>query len=525
MVTAVLLVGAIIGLQAGFSVPSEMEEETTHVAYDLKGSFTQTALGPAPPERQDPARYYRKIIDRVDVFYRYRFLPDEPLRDIREELTITGLVDCADGWEKRIGLAQTSGSGEALAVRFRLDTAAIDRMVQTITEEVGGSSCSPLVTIEAAVHTLAETDAGPLEEDFVQTAEVKLSSTSLAWDRDLEMSRIGYGRGIEYRQEGAFDYAIPLKPNSLYGEVMMQSEHPPARPLEPVKSDPPYDADTVERIDVSFDFRFQSDPVVTDTVHEVLVTASVGESEGRNEGFVLVPEHTEVGNFSSEFSLNMPLYYAMLKAIERESGPLETPARLLVTALVRTTAESEHGPIEEVFTQDLVLDLGPEQIVWPETVEAESSGTLTETATVRNPDAGTAKAGALGAMGIALVAFGFTAWNYRESRRRRLTAVEADTLEIRRKRREDLVVHVGRLPDIANWETMVELGSLAELLKASDGLLKPIMHCPEPEQDTYCIIDGPVRYVYISRAEKRVPDAVTAATSPVSAQPVRSDLT
>ena len=520
MVTAVLLVGAIIGLQAGFSVPSEMEEETTHVTYDLKGSFDHEALGPAPPERQDPARYYRKITDRVDVFYRYRFLPSEPVSDVREELTITGLVECADGWEKRIDLAQTSGSGEGLAVRFRLDTAAIDQMVETITEEVAGSRCSPLVTIEAAVHTVAETDAGPLEEDFVQTAGVKLGSTSLTWDRDLEMSRIGYGRGIEYRQEGRFDYAVSLKPNSLYGEVLLWSEAPPARPLEPLKSSSPYAADTVERIDVSFDFRFDSEPVLADSVHEVLVTAAAG-----NELFVLVPTHIETDNFTSDFSLNIPLYRAVIEATEREAGPLETPARLLVTALVRTTAESEHGPIEEVFTQDLVLDLGPEQIVWPETVEAESSGTLTETATVRNPDAGTAKTGALGAMGIALVAFGFTAWNYRESRRRRLTAVEADTLEIRRRRREDLVVHVGRLPDTANWETMVELGSLAELLKASDGLLKPIMHCPEPEQDTYCIIDGPVRYVYISRAEKRVPDAVTAATSPVSEQPVRSDLT
>ncbi len=56
---------------------------------------------------------------------------------------------------------------------------------------------------------------------------------------------------------------------------------------------------------------------------------------------------------------------------------------------------------------------------------------------------------------------------------------------------------------------MVEPGSLAELLKASDALLKPIMHCPEPERHSYCIIDTPVRHVYVGRAEEPTPDPAT----------------
>ncbi|MEE8372111.1 MAG: hypothetical protein V3R87_00040 [Dehalococcoidia bacterium] len=50
----------------------------------------------------------------------------------------------------------------------------------------------------------------------------------------------------------------------------------------------------------------------------------------------------------------------------------------------------------------------------------------------------------------------------------------------------------------------------AALLKASDALLKPIMHCPEPERHKPdCIIDRPVGYVYVGRAEEPAPDPAT----------------
>ena len=52
---------------------------------------------------------------------------------------------------------------------------------------------------------------------------------------------------------------------------------------------------------------------------------------------------------------------------------------------------------------------------------------------------------------------------------------------------------------------------------AINQMVETIMHCPEPRRHTYCIIDGAVRYVYVSRAEEPLPE-------PTTLEPARSEL-
>lgn len=40
VVTAVLFLGAVIGVIAGFSVPEEKQELVTHLTYDIEGAFS-----------------------------------------------------------------------------------------------------------------------------------------------------------------------------------------------------------------------------------------------------------------------------------------------------------------------------------------------------------------------------------------------------------------------------------------------------------------------------------------------------
>ena len=99
---------------------------------------------------------------------------------------------------------------------------------------------------------------------------------------------------------------------------------------------------------------------------------------------------------------------------------------------------------------------------------------------------------------MTMMAFLYTIWRYWEFKHRRLSRIEADALQVRGKH-QGLVVDVERLPaPVWNEETTVEVGSLDELIKTADAILKPVLRLAEPERHTYCVIDGMTRYQYVS---------------------------
>ena len=61
-----------------------------------------------------------------------------------------------------------------------------------------------------------------------------------------------------------------------------------------------------------------------------------------------------------------------------------------------------------------------------------------------------------------------------------------------------LVSRGEELPEAKAREMVIQLSSLDELIKAVDGLLKPVLHKAEAHKHTYCVIDGLTRCEYIS---------------------------
>lgn len=100
-----------------------------------------------------------------------------------------------------------------------------------------------------------------------------------------------------------------------------------------------------------------------------------------------------------------------------------------------------------------------------------------------------------------MVIFLYTLWSYWEFRHRLISQLEADALQVKSKH-QDLVVDVEKLPETKDEETMIELGSLDELVKVAEALLKPVLRLAEPERHTYCVIDGMARYHYVSLAKE-----------------------
>jgi hypothetical protein len=65
-----------------------------------------------------------------------------------------------------------------------------------------------------------------------------------------------------------------------------------------------------------------------------------------------------------------------------------------------------------------------------------------------------------------------------------------------------VIVDVGELPPIGAKELVIPIGSVDELVRTADALLKPVLHHAEADKHTYCVIDGAIRYLCVIEAPK-----------------------
>lgn len=149
--------------------------------------------------KQPNPRYFTSIIDSVEVYYSYRFLPEEPVTRVTEQVVISALVACPTTWgETEVVIVPRAEKSGDFTISFPLDTAPLVRLADKISGELGAAKCSPDITFKASVHTVVQTAAGVLEDDFVQTLSVKLDATTLEWGWPLTLSEMRYANGLKY---------------------------------------------------------------------------------------------------------------------------------------------------------------------------------------------------------------------------------------------------------------------------------------------------------------------------------------
>lgn len=497
VVASALFIGAVIGVVAGFNVPNEKEERVTHLTYESEGNFNHKAFEMPKPEVKTALPYFMKLIDSIIVQYSYQLLTAEPVTSVTEKVEISAVVSSPGTWKKELILVPMTEQSGAFTISFPLVPDDFFSLAGNIMEEIGTGRATPDVMLKANVHIEAQTEAGMLNDNFTQTLQVRLSPVILEWDGELTRSEMRYAQGLRYMHHGNFGYAIDYKPNIIFGPVtMVPKAPPPPGPPVAVKSSDSYDAETIDSINGTFSYKFDSDEPLKGITNEVEVTATLGRTGVWEETFLLVPKSQETGEFSVTFPLDVPFYYTVIRSYAQET---DTPnaGELIITADVHTIAQSEFGPIDETFNKSLKVTLGPEKIEWPGVEPKTKSGSIEETVIVSNPAANMAKIGSLGVLGMMAVALLYAIWSYWEFKRKWISRIEADTIQVRSKH-QDSVVDVEKLPDIASEVTVIEIGSLSELIKVADGLFKPVLHLAEPERHIYCVIDGAIRYQYVS---------------------------
>ncbi len=511
-----LLIGSIISVWWAFSRPTESQETVTQVSYMHRGQFDYKVYaypgilyGTSPtssPATEPNPTYYARLIDSIDVSFNYSFVPQEAVTSVTAEVEIRALVQDPGQWQKEIVLVpQTTRSGN-FTIDFPLNVGELRQLASNISAEIGISAASIDVTLMADVHVVAQTDSGVVEDDFLQTTKLVPGGTMLEWERGLTRSQDGSYEGLDYQHRGEFSYEIHLKENILYGPITLTSPPPPPLPPEPelpvlLPKGLTYFPKIIDSMNASFSYDFSCSPAPRQASATVEVTEVLQYPGIWSKTFVLVPRTTKIGDFTVTFPVDIDELNEFADTVRDEIGMGAAQYDVTINVEVHMVAETDFGTINEVFTQSLSANLGLSTFTWGSSLDRSRGGSITETITIPK-SVWPARGGALGGLLLVVLVGFFVVWKCMRVTPMPLTAVEAEA-ERAKKKHKDLIVDVDELPGAKAGDMVISLSSLDEVVKAADGLLKPVLHKAEPEKHTYCVIDGLIRYEYVSRWKPR----------------------
>jgi len=536
IVTLVLLLASGYGLWTAYTMPERWEEPVTLVNYEHQGEFDYDVyiepgyLFSPPPtelpeavvgeEEEERPLYFINLIDYIEVSFGYIFTPDYPTSLTSSEVDIVAIIHGPSGWQKEVPLISDSGD-EYLTTSFLLELDDFVDIIDDIEEELREEDEEVYyyveenvydLTIEARVKVSTYTGREWVDDTFVQPMEISVNVDTLTWDTELNLEQRRYHNsyygGFTYKHTGNFSYTISLLDETvLYGPDITTLSPEPYWPPLIISREPGevYFPRLVDIMKSSFSYHFICDQPVTNLVEEVTVTAVLkypeieaipGYPEVWHKTFTLVPRTQKLGDFVLEFPVEVNYFGRLTEVIREEIGMGAPTHELTINAEVHTKADTPFGPIDEVFTHTLKGALGTTTLTWDKERQKSESGTIEGTKTVIDPNVPKYRLWARVVAGVLLFLFLFVAWHAIWARPV-MSRIEEEAFRAKKKHK-NVIVDITRLPAAKPGETVVPIGSLDELIKAADSLLKPVLHQAEAEKHTYCIIDGLTRYQYVS---------------------------
>ncbi|MBI4328846.1 MAG: hypothetical protein HY685_03160 [Chloroflexi bacterium] len=496
---------------------------------DEEGSFALAGLASTVEAKTPDPVFFTKIVDTMSVSYRYELLAQD--LNAQSAAQITAVLENPGLWQKEVVIVPLATYTGPFSIDIPLDIAALQSTAAKINQELGIPGGVKQFLLKATVRTSAQTASGAREADFVQTTRLIPDTATLTWQRGLTKSEMATWDGVSYEQKGKFDYAIRLKDNILFGPITLRpdeegiagegqgTEGPlpgtvltspaaSADALEPLAVAKTYQKNSVERIDVKFDFPFTADPPASSLTQEVEITG-VLKGTSWQETLTLVPPTPLSKDFTVAFPLDLPLLYAIIDFNQRQHPEPAAAWDLILSARVHAKANTAFGPIDDQLTQPLTLKMSSTEIAWPDATPQVKEGDIHRTALQPNNSASAARMGSLGVTGMVGVALAFVGWHYVEARRRRLSELESEALQLRGKYKE-LLLDVQDLPQRKDG-TLVELNSMEAVIKTSEALLKPVLHITRPTKHTYAVLDDAIWYVYVHEVAATAPEPGTPA--------------
>jgi hypothetical protein len=511
-----LLIAAAVGVGRAFSLPSRTEQATVVANYAHRGEFDylvhlkpNSLYGPLQTQEDETEEetspvFFRNIVEDTWLIFSYNFSCSQAISSITNEVVIVAIAEDPDRWQKEINILEETHQGQEFKVSFALDLEYLESVVDDIEKEIGLSSYQNQFIVRATVHTTAETAAGQtIEDDFSHEITAIAQAYTLQLEGGFERSDTGTKDAISYSQGGWFDYEVHLKSNMLYETDVLRSDRTPApTPTSPSQTLGPglvYFPRIVDSIDAGFSYQFLSDEPATNLIEEVEVTALLEYPQMWGKTFTLVPKTSESGPLMVYFPVDIETFNAVADTLRSELGFGTVTYDLTIKATVHVTGDFDSGHVDEVFTHSLKGQLGMTTFTLKGDLTKQQPGTIVEYTMVTVGKTWGLRA--LSLVGLALAVFGllFVLQNSRQAQAVAIPRMEEEEALRARRKHKGVIVDVGELPSTGAGEAVIRVGSVDELVKIADALLKPVLHHAEAGKHTYCIIDSGVRYVYVSQ--------------------------
>jgi hypothetical protein len=511
IISAVILIIALIGMLAGTNLPAEVEQEVSLFNYTHSGQFDYLVylkpsylFGPEPTEPPEPppsAMYPMALIeDKIEMSFRYE-TDSTPLQSATQGVKIEAILQNADLWQKKLELVPVTDKTGGFKIEFELDLEEINELFDTIDEEVEVVTHTREITILATVG-LGE---GLESESLIQSLLITLSPTVLeiGGERVKEVPDDAGGTAAR----GTFDYTLYLEENSLYKtDTLKPPKYIPYITPEPktLGVGPVIPYDLVDKMDTSYFYEFQPSRPVSEITAEITVTATLETPDVWSKTFVLVPPTRQTGNFRLDFPVDIVFINETLSAIRGETGNAGESSNLIIEAFTHVWAETRFGTIDEVFTQTLTTELGQGILTWNEELSLTQEEAITTTQIIPNLNrylglsVGGVKMTSLILGLIFLILFIASLVFYNQTKPSELPPSQKEAITIGKKYSDRIAEASSQTP--VTGEKIISLGSIDDLIKIADELGKPVIHQPPTtteKQHTYYVIDGTTQYKYI----------------------------
>jgi hypothetical protein len=492
-IIAVILLGSLVGVGISFATPTNRDTVKTDklVEYQHEGAFDYVVY----PEHSyfydnllstEPQPIPANSIEQFNVSFAF-----QSASTASKGIQVNVILENKGVWKKTVNLVDEN-SASIRSVSFPLDIRFFQDMADKIDDEIGISSISHDLTLQAVVSNGA-TSLDGTRVDFVQLLPIQMTNMLI---------RIGdILTNTHGDTTGQFGYQVQLGENTLYGPITITSPALPASPGDALGPEDIIFFNIIDSMKMTFSYRLLTSSPVSKANTEVKIEAIAANPDKWSKTFVLIPPTLGKEEFAISFPLDVDQFVAVFDAIQEETDLFASSRDLTLVATVHTVAQTEQGQIDEIFTHSIKTDLRGGVMAWTNNDTGVSLGSIDTAELITQP----ARLWIFSVLGVRifsasialvmLAVLGFYLWTYLRLRQDRAALVAERAKEISQKYKS-LMVEVNDLPEMKAGETIVPLESLGDLIKVSQGLLKPVHHWYESNKHIYWVYDDSRRYAY-----------------------------
>jgi len=285
-----------------------------------------------------------------------------------------------------------------------------------------------------------------------------------------------------YSSNATYDYTALLEPNVVYSNRTI---------LKP--NEGTIYAALTKQINITLTYSFQATlPAIVETTYSIdqkLKTAAWQHIISTTPQTTANQTQTEI-----EFSpFNRTELEAVKAEVEAETGTVSGTYSLEISPTFTVNANTSAGPIHQIFTPVLTINIGRTEqgnTITIENLQETEAGAITQDKVSPRNDVVIYRYISYAFVSIAMVGLSFSAYYYNKARKKTGQS-PVDKLIAPYK---DLTVKTKESPQTPQGIMVIDVENLEELAKTAEILARPILHTANGNEHLFYVIDANTKY-------------------------------